>query len=334
MTLADLLRIADDDPGDPDGSRDDDPWPLLRELAAAGDPATAASARTELERYVRERNGHGRNLMAHLLARLCGADVLPRLLRLYADALRDGDDDGEQLGMAVGLATRADPPACRAVVLPLLDDRDPHLRRAALETLGHMFEAPDLERLRAAAADPDPEIRRTALGALPAVHLDPRAYALVVTALRDPDAWVRDQAVLLLAWSAPPAVVDHLVELTSDPAWPVRTVLGEAIGRRAANSDRVPVASAALGVLLDDHESSVRAGAVRGLGLLGVPPDALRSRVDDPDWWVRAAVAGVLAAALPRWPPARPLLAHLSADSDPTVRATASAALRRHEPAS
>ncbi|MGC4890895.1 HEAT repeat domain-containing protein [Micromonospora sp. DT227] len=333
--LAELLRIVDDDPDDdPDGSRDDDPWPLLRELAAAGDPATAASARTELERYVHERNGYGRNLMAHLLARLSGADVLPRLLRLYADALRDGDDDGEQLGMAVGLATRADPPACRAVVLPLLDDGDPYLRRAALETLGHMFEAPDLEPLRAAAADPDPEIRRTALGALPAVHLDPRAYALVVTALRDPDAWVRDQAVLLLAWSAPPAVVDHLVELTADPAWPVRTVLGEAIGRRAAHSDRVPVAAAALGVLLDDPESSVRAGAVRGLGLLGVPPDALRSRVDDPDWWVRAAVADVLAAALPRWPPARPLLARLSEDSNPTVRATASAALRNSGPAS
>ncbi|MFI6131215.1 HEAT repeat domain-containing protein [Micromonospora sp. NPDC051141] len=191
-----------------------------------------------------------------------------------------------------------------------------------------------MKRLRAAAADPDPVIRRTALGALPAVHLDPGAFALVVTALRDPDAWVREHAVLLLAWSAPSEVVDHLVELTSDPAWPVRTVLGEAIGRRAADSDRVPVAAAALGVLLDDPEPSVRAGAVRGLGLLGVPPDALRSRVDDPDWWVRAAVAGVLAAALRRWPPARPLLTHLSQDTDPTVRATASAALRNHEPTS
>ncbi|MFI2713567.1 HEAT repeat domain-containing protein [Micromonospora sp. NPDC018662] len=328
MTLADLLRVAD-------GGRDDDPWPILRELAASGDPATAASARTELERYVRERNRYGRDLMAHLLARLSGADVLPRLLRLFADALRDDDDDdGEQLAMALGLATRADPPACRAVLLPLLDNGDPHLRRAALQTLGHVFEASDLERLRAATSDPDPEIRRTALGALPAVHLDPQAYALVVTALRDPDAWVRDHAVLLLAWSAPPAVVDHLVELTSDPAWQVRTVLGEAIGRRAAGSDRVPVAAAALGVLLDDPESSVRAGAVRGLGLLGVPLDALRSRVDDPDWWVRAAVAGVLAVGLRRWPPARPLLVHLREDTDPTVRATASAALRNSERAS
>ncbi|PTA42682.1 HEAT repeat domain-containing protein [Micromonospora sp. RP3T] len=329
MPLTNLLRIAD-------GTLDDDPWPLLRELAASGDRATAAAARAELERYVRERNRYGRDLMAHLLARLSGADVFPRLLRLLADARHDdeADDDGEQLGTALGLATLADPPACRAVVLPLLDDGDPHLRRAALQALGHVFEAADLERLRAAAADPDPEIRRTALGALPAVHLDPRAYALVVTALRDPDAWVRDQAVLLLAWSAPPAVVDHLVELTADPAWPVRTVLGEAIGRRAAHSDRVPVAAAALGVLLDDPESSVRAGAVRGLGLLGVPPDALRSRVDDPDWWVRAAVAGVLAAALPRWPPARPLLARLSEDSNPTVRATAAAALRNSGPAS
>ncbi|SCG64726.1 HEAT repeat domain-containing protein [Micromonospora humi] len=72
----------------------------------------------------------------------------------------------------------------------------------------------------------------------------------------------------------------------------------------------------------------MRAGAVRGLGLLGVPLDALRSRVDDPDWWVRAAVAGVLATGLRRWPAGRPLLAGLSEDTDATVRATASAALR------
>lgn len=322
MTIDVLLRIADD-------TLDDDPWPLIRELGATGDRALAARARTELERCVRAGNWYGRDLLAHLLARLSGPEVFPLLLRVFAAALRgERDDDGERLRIALGLIMHADRAACRAVVVPMLDDRDPSARRAALWALGHVYEARDLETLREALTDPDPEIRRTALNSLPAVDADPQAYALVVAALRDPDDWVRHDAVLRLAWSAPPAVVDHLVPLTSDPAWWVRSALGEAIGRRAADSDRAPAAAAALVDLLADAESAVRAGAVRGLGLLGGPLDALRSRMDDPDWWVRAAVADVLATGLRRWPAGRPLLRRLSEDTDPTVRAKATAALR------
>ncbi|QLQ35439.1 HEAT repeat domain-containing protein [Micromonospora robiginosa] len=320
MTLADLLDIAD-------GTRDDDPWPLVRELAAGGDAGLAAPARAAFERCVRERNWYGRDLVAHVLAGLSGGDAFPLLLHAFAH--RDEDaDDGEQLGMAVSRATRADRAAARSVVLPMLHDPDPLMRRAALWALDDVYEPSDLATLREALTDPDPVIRRTALNSLPAVNSDPQAYALVLAALRDPDEWVRHHAVLLLAWSAPPAVVDHLVPLVPDPARYVRSVLGEAIGRRAADSDRVPAADAALRVLLADPESAVRAGAVRGLGLLGVPLDALRTRLDDPDWWVRAAVAGVLATGLRRWPGGRPLLRRLSEDTDPTVRATASAALR------
>ncbi|MFI5836134.1 HEAT repeat domain-containing protein [Micromonospora sp. NPDC051300] len=319
MTLADLLDIAD-------GTVDDDPWPLVRELAAGGDPDLASSARAAFERYVRERNWYGRDLLAHVLAGLTGADAFPLLLRAFARRDED-DEDGEQLGMAVGRAARADRAAARAVVLPLLHDPDPSTRRAALWALDDVYEPSDLATLREALTDPDPEIRRTALSSLPAVDTDPQAYALVLAALRDPDEWVRHHAVLRLAWSAPPAVVDHLVPLVADPARCVRSALGQAIGRRAADSDRVPAADAALRVLLADPESAVRAGAVRGLGLLGVPLDPLRSRLDDPDWWVRAAVAGVLATGLRRWPAGRPLLRVLSEDTDATVRATAAAAL-------
>jgi hypothetical protein len=53
----------------------------------------------------------------------------------------------------------------------------------------------------------------------------------------------------------------------------------------------------------DDSEQLGQAlSAVRGLGLLGVSLDARQSRTEDPDWWVRAAVADVLAANLRRWP--------------------------------
>ncbi|MDX2647811.1 HEAT repeat domain-containing protein [Streptomyces sp. PA03-1a] len=325
VTPAELFRYAD-------GTLDGDPWPLVRELAVSGDRSAAASVRAALETCTRERNWYGRDLMAHALAGLSGAAAFPLLLRVFADALRgEDDDDGERLGMALSAVMRADRDECRAVILPVLADDDPDLRRAALWALRDVFEAPDTGVLREALADPDPTIRRTALNSLPSVSNNAQAYALVVTALQDPDSWVRHDAVLLLAWSAPPAAVDHLVPLTSDPAWYVRSVLGEAVGRRAANSDRAPAAAAALRELLANSEPSVRAGAARGLGMLGVSLDALRSRTDDPDWWVRAAVAGALAASVGHWPPARPLLAQLTDDTNPTVRETATKALRPFE---
>lgn len=322
MTLADLFRYAD-------GTLDDDPWPLVRELAASGDRSAASSVQAALERYARERNWYGRDLMAHVLAGLSGAEVFPLFLRVLAGALRgEDDDDGERLGRALGAVMRADRAGCRAVILPVLASDDPDLRRAALWALGYVFESSDMGTLREALADPDPAIRRTAVNSLPSVAEDPQAYELVVAALQDPDAWVRHHAVLLLAWSGPPAVVDHLVPLTSDPSWYVRSALGQAIGRRAANSDRAAAAAAALRKLLADPESAVRSHAATGLGLLGESLDALQSMTDDPDWWVRAAVTNALAANLRRWPPARPLLAQLAGDTNPTVRETASKALR------
>ena len=57
--------------------------------------------------------------------------------------------------------------------------------------------------------------------------------------------------------------------------------------------DNSPVFNDALRQLLTDPEPSVRAGAVRGLGLLAEPLDALESMADDPDWWLRSAVDDV-----------------------------------------
>ncbi|MDG4801317.1 HEAT repeat domain-containing protein [Micromonospora sp. WMMD980] len=108
---------------------------------------------------------------------------------------------GDTLTRPRGGADRA---AVRAVVLPLLHDADRSTRRAALWALDDVHEPSDLATLREALTDPDPVIRRTALSSLPAVDTDPQAYALVLTALRDPDEWVRHHAVLRLAWSAPP----------------------------------------------------------------------------------------------------------------------------------
>jgi hypothetical protein len=322
VTLADLFQYAD-------GTLDGDPWPLVRELAVSGDRSAAASVQAALERYARERNWYGRDLMAHVLAGLARAEAFPLLLRVFGGALRGEDDeDGERLGRALSAVMRADRAGCRAGILPALAGDDPDLRRAALWALRDVFEPSDMGTLREALADPDPAIRQTAVNSLPSVNDNPQAYELVVAALQDPDDWVRHHAVRLLAWSAPPAVVDHLVPLTSDPSWCVRSALGQAIGRMAANSDRAPAAATALRKLLADSNSAVRSHAATGLGLLGESLDALQSTTDDPDWWVRVAVTNALAANLRRWPPAGPLLAQLTGDTNPTVRETATKALR------
>jgi HEAT repeat protein len=130
---------------------------------------------------------------------------------------------------------RADPAGCRATIRPLVTDDDPDLRQAAIWALGHVFVPSDMDTLREALAAPDPVIRRTALGSLPSVDSNPRVDEILTTILRDRDARTRHDAVLLLVWSAPPAVVDHLVSLTADLEWIVRSALGEA--RLAEDTD-------------------------------------------------------------------------------------------------
>ncbi|MFJ8579470.1 HEAT repeat domain-containing protein [Micromonospora sp. NPDC093277] len=293
MTLEQVVRAVE-------GTCDGDVYMLVRELVASGDRSAIAPARAALEHYAAERNWYGRDVMAQLLAGLASVETFPRLLGLYADAMRrDDGDDWDSLGQALCTAMRADPAGCRTVLLPMLSDRDQHVRRAALWTIGYVFEPSDMATLRDALADPDPWIRFTALGSLPTAKDNPEIYHLLVAMLRDPDQWVQREAVLLLAWSAPPMVVDHLIPLASDPGFHARSALGEAIGRRAANSDRIPAAAAALRQLLADPEPAVRVGAVRGIGLLGQPLDRLESMVDDPDWRVRSAVADVSARHRP-----------------------------------
>lgn len=322
MSLAEILRYAEE-------GVDGDAYAAIREMVAGGDRSAIAPARVALERYAAELNCYGRDLMAHLLAGLAGAETFPLLLNLYAEAIGSDDcDDGDSLGRALGTAMRADPAGCRAVILPLLTSENPHVRRAAFWAIGHVLEPSDMAVLREALADPDPWIRFAALGSLPGVRDNEVVYDLLVAALRDPNQWVQRAAVLLLAWAAPPKVIDDLVPLISDRRFHARSALGEAIGRRAANSDRVPVAAAALLGLLADPDTAVRAGAVRGLGILGASLEALAPMTDDPDWWVRAAVADVLATNAQRWQPARQLLARLTADNNATVRHRAAAALR------
>jgi HEAT repeat protein len=298
--------------------------------------------RSDLDQAVVTKDWFTRDRLARSLAETEGPAALPVLLPLLTTPETDS------LRSTLAQLMWTDPPGARAIVVPLLDAPDPALRREALWALGHVVTPADLPRLTVALSDDDPEVRRLAIDSLPSPAADPRVQDLLVTALSDPDAWVRHHAVLGLAWSAPPEVVDQLIPLTTDPSDEVRAVLGEAIGRLAAGSDRHAAATDALLGLMADPASAIRAGAARGLGSLGGPREPLESHAADPDDWVRAAVAAALPrtgpAALPtlralatdesfevrwqlaaalggcRWAGARELLTELAADPSPVVR--------------
>ncbi|WP_436530863.1 HEAT repeat domain-containing protein [Actinoplanes sp. HUAS TT8] len=290
MTFADIREAAG-------GNLDLDYYDLVRELVASGDRSVVGPAREALERDVARRNGLGRDLMALVLAGLDAVESFPLLLDVYTEELRhDGVDDLDTLTRALGTAARAGRDSARATILARVTDPDQPVRRAALRVLEYVFEPSDLGVVRAGLADPDPWVRFAALGSLPTVADNPEVYQIVVAALHDPDGWVQREAVLLLAWSSPPSVVDHLIAMLGEVNFHVhaRSAVGEAIGRMAKGSDRVPAAAAALRELLADTDSTVRAGAVRGIGLLGEPLDALPAVTGDPDQWVADAAAEVL----------------------------------------
>jgi HEAT repeat protein len=302
-----------------------------------------------LDAALAARDWFSRDELARTLAETEGAAALPVLLPLLTTPETDS------LRSTLAQLMWNDPPAARAAVLPLLDDPDPGLRREALWALGHVVVPADLPRLTVALADDDAQVRRTAIDSLPSPTADTRVRDLLVTALRDPDDGVRHHAVLGLAWSSPPEVADQLIPLTADPSDEVRAVLGEAIGRVAAGTDRHAAATDAVLHLLADESPAVRAGAARGLGSLGGPREPLESHAADPDDWIRASVASALprtgpdslptlrklatddssevrwqlAAALGgcRWEGARNLLTELAADPSPAVREIATSTL-------
>lgn len=290
MTFADIREAAE-------GNLDLPYYDLVRELVASGDRSVVEPAREAFELYSAAQNWLGRDLMALILAGLDGAASFPLLLDGYVHALRhEGMHDLDTMNQALYKAAQADRASARVVILPKLTGPDQPTRCAALHALGYVFERSDLALLRTGLADPDTWVRFTALGALPTVKDDPEVYQIVVTALHDPDGWVQREAVILLAWSSPPSVVDHLVAMLSEPHFHrhARSAVGEALGRMAKGSDRAPAAAAALRELLTDDDWVVRAGAVRGIGLLGEPRDALIPMADDPDHTVAGEATKIL----------------------------------------
>jgi HEAT repeat protein len=275
-------------------------------MATSGDRSLVAPARAALEQAIAEDDWLRRDLSAQILAGLDGAAATPLLLRAFTQASRSGDDDS--LLSSLRQVMRADPEAARPAILEAVASAETDLRGAGLVALGHVLRPGDAGIVGDALADPDPWIRRATLSGLPD---NTGTLELVIGMLPDPDMWIRREAVLRLGWSGRPEVVNHLVALVDDPADPVRSALGQAIGRLAAmrndrggeaigrpapdGVDRSGAVRALLRLSADTH-APARASAVIGLGGLGGELDTLRALATDPDDRVRAAVAGTLGA--------------------------------------
>lgn len=284
---------------------DDDPWPLVRELAGSGDLSLVPPVQAALERCLDDHDWYGRDLMAYLLVGLRGVASFPLILRAFARPL-EGGDHRRLIGELVVELMRKDPGACRPVIVAFAGSAHPGLRSAALWALGYVIEPSDLDLLRAAVADPDRAVRQAAVGSLAEMKDERRAFDLVVAAMADPDDQVRLAAVAGLRWFGSAEAIPPLVRLVDDPSAAVRSMLGATLGALP-----IPGAGDTLAVLLGDPEPSVRASAARGIRR----PEVLRAHVGDPDPRVRAAVAAGLARC------GGPEFAVLAADESPLVRA-------------
>ncbi|MEU8171240.1 HEAT repeat domain-containing protein [Microbispora hainanensis] len=185
-------------------------------------------------------------------------------------------------------------------------------------------EGPALDELGGYLADPDPEVRRTALSVLSEVAEDwAEASPPIAAALLDPAGTVRECAARLLAELSEVLVpgeefAGHLRAAVrhDDPA--VRAAATGALWRHRLTG------AAELTGLLTDPDETVRAEAVLGLVSLDAL-DALGDAAADPSPRVRIAVArGVAAVGDPR---GLTVLIGLAGDADLLVRAAALTAM-------
>lgn len=185
-------------------------------------------------------------------------------------------------------------------------------------------EAPEVDELAAYLADPDPEVRRTALSVLSESADDWEAASpLFAAALTDPDSAVRRRAADLLGELREVLLPGSAFEsgLRAGLAHSEADIRVAALG--ALWRHRL-IVEAELAALLRDPEERVRREAVLGMVSLD-DLDGLAAASGDASAWVRIAAArGVGAVGDPR---GIATLARMHDDEDPLVRAAALTAL-------
>ncbi|MXN76883.1 HEAT repeat domain-containing protein [Burkholderia sp. 4701] len=171
-----------------------------------------------------------------------------------------------------------------------LDAPDAGVRAEAVALLGWLKDPRALPRVAALAVrDPDPDVRRAAVGALGFASPDASgggAVDALLGALAD-DAWqVREAAAATLGKLRAGAAAHALVRALDDPYWQVRLRATRALGQLGDAATAPAVAA-----LLAHAISNLRREAALALGELRDPASlaALRGALDDADPEVRKA---------------------------------------------
>jgi len=179
-----------------------------------------------------------------------GKMAVPPLIK----ALKEGDISIrpriEEVIVRIGTPARND-------VTTLLQDQDREIRRSAVRMLGRIKDPNTVSHLIGSLADPDPEVRTSAIAAL--ISIGKNALPEITAAFESGDLRIREGAMEILAGIGEPAVASLIVYLRSDdPAVRRRAtvILGE-IGSHEAHEP--------LTDLLRDTDPGVRRDAFDAL---------------------------------------------------------------------
>lgn len=248
-------------------------------------------------------------------AEALGAWELPDAVDALCDGLHDGDTSVrtaaadslaglKQSDLGLRLLARLDDPdtevrtallrALRELRLPQsaapaqqqLSHASAAVRREAVGVLGWLRHAPALPGLAALAQrDPEPEVRRAAVGAL-AFAVDDSVLPTLVDALLDNDWQVREEAAATLGKLHLIAARIALEAALDDTYWQVALQAARALGRLGQSQSAHAVAT-----LLTYPISNVRKEAALALGEIGTPADliVLEASLQDDDPEVRKA---------------------------------------------
>ena len=206
--------------------------------------------------------------MAELLIGLLGVAAFPAVMDAWSV---DIGDDRDQLTAMVWRLIDSDPGACLVTIRKLMASDDQAKRSAGIWALGSTFthvgiSAEDYGTLDAAAGDTDANLRAITLGTLSGLKQD-RSYAWLVAGLADPDTQVRVSALSGLGFSGRPEAVEAIAPLAGDDHPRVRLFVAESL-RCLAYPAGLPVAMS----LAEDHDAAVRSAALRTIGALDSPP--------------------------------------------------------------
>lgn len=184
---------------------------------------------------------------------------------------------GTRLG-ACRLLGDAGSPFAVIDLVPLLNDRNPDVRRTAVRALGRLGQPSGVAPLLGALRLPHPPPVDDVANAVESIRDCP--VVLLLRGLQDPSVPARSAAVELLGRLQVLDAVDHLVDVVAhDPSLEVRVRAVRALGRLGS-----PRAVAPLVKCVHGGPRALRAEAVRSLGRLGAAeavPDLLMLLLGD-----------------------------------------------------